>query len=218
MAEIWGAALVAVGTAYGAKKQGDAADDAARARQEGSDAAIGEQRRQFDLTRQDNMPWLQGGQWAVGQLQDTLSGDYAGFFDSPDYLATQEQGLDFLGRSAASRGGLFGGGNTKDLMKYGQTLAAQQLGNYRGALGTLAGYGQNAAQSLGQFGANAANQIGAQYNNAGNARASSYLSRGDTSAQLGAGLAGAFNNWYQGNKANNPGGTGWYLGNNPGRG
>ena len=31
-------------------------------------------------------------------------------------------------------------------------------------------------------------------------------------------IGGAFNNWYSNNLANNPGGTGWYVGNNPGVG
>lgn len=214
----WGVAVAAVVGAYGANEQKKAGEAAADAQSDASAAAIAEQRRQFDLTRQDNMPWLETGQWALGRYKDVMNGDYTDFYNSPDYLATQQQGLGFLDRSAAARGGLFGGGHGADLMKYGQGLAAQQLGNYRGALGTLAGYGQNTAQSLGQFGANAANQIGSQYNNIGNARASSYFNSADVNSQFASGLGNAFGNWYGNNSANNGGGTGWYLGNNPGKG
>ncbi len=214
----WGVVATAVVGAYTANQQGKAGDKAADAQARGSQAAIDEQRRQFDLTRQDNMPWLDAGKWGLQRFQDVMDGNYTDFYNSPDYKATQEQGLGFLDRSAAARGGLFGGGHSADLMKYGQGLAAQQLGNYRGALGTLAGYGQNTAQALGQFGANAANAIGAQYNNIGNARASSYLNRADANSQFAAGLGNAFGNWYGNNSAMNGGGSGWYLGNNPGRG
>ena len=153
-------------------------------------AEIAEQQRQFDLARQDQMPWLEAGKWALPLLQQSYSGDNEAFFNSPDYLATQKQGMQFLDRSAVSRGGLFGGGHTKDLVGYGQDLAAQQLGNYRGGLAQLAGLGQNSAQSLGQFGANKANAIGNAYMDAGRARASSYLAQGDAAAGMANGISG----------------------------
>jgi hypothetical protein len=207
-----GVAVVGGVASYQSNKKGSqAAGDA-------SGAAIDEQRRQYDQTRQDQLPWLEAGQWALPKLQATYSGDYSGFYDSPDYLASQEQGLSFMDRSAAARGNLAGGGHSADLVKYGQGLAAQQLGNYRSGLGNLAGLGQTSAQSLGQFGANSANQIGAQYANLGNIRQSAYTQQGNNYGQMAGAIGGGLNNWYQQNRANNPGGTGWYLGNNPGRG
>jgi hypothetical protein len=214
----WGVIATAVVGAYTSNQQKKAGEKAAGAQEDAAHASIDEQRRQYDQTRLDNMPFLQAGQWAAPRYQDTLDGNYTDFYNSPDYLATQQQGVKAMDMSAAAHGGLFGGGHSADLTKYGQQLGAQQLGNYRSALGTLMGNGQNSAQSLGQFGANAANQISGQYGNIGNARASSYGNTADANSQFAAGMGGAMNNWYQNNSANNGGGTGWYLGNNPGRG
>ena len=128
----WVAVGVGVGTAVvGAVSQDRAADKAADAQGQASNNSIAEQRRQFDLMRQDQMPWLRAGQWALPKLQETYDGNFTGFLNSPDYKATQEQGLSFMDRSAASRGALFSGGHSADLMKYGQGLAARRGGSDR---------------------------------------------------------------------------------------
>lgn len=46
----------------------DAANTAARAEERAAQMSIDEQRRQFDLTRADQAPWLQAGQGALNQL------------------------------------------------------------------------------------------------------------------------------------------------------
>lgn len=46
----------------------DAANTAAHAEERAAQMSIDEQRRQFDLTRADQMPWLQTGQGALNQL------------------------------------------------------------------------------------------------------------------------------------------------------
>lgn len=200
------AAVTAVGSAYSANKSD-------KAQQKGGDAAIAEQRRQYDQTREDQLPWLQAGGNALTQMQKLNAGDFSGFTDSPDYRFAYDQGMQALDRSAAARGGLFSGGQQADLMKFGQGLATQNYGNYYNRLASMAGVGQTAATNLGQFGQSMANNIGnAQMANA-NARASTYGAYG----QGLAGLAGAFNYGYQQNRANN-GNTGWYFGNNPGPG
>jgi hypothetical protein len=192
----WGAVIGAAVSLYGASQQNKAADKGAKAQEHASQAAIDEQRREFDLARGDQAPWLQSGQWALPRLQDTLNGNYTGFFKSPDYLATQAEGVHTIDQSAAAHGGLFGGGHTRDLARFGQGLAAQQLGSYRSALGTLAGYGQNSAQNLGTLGQNMATNIGNQYNNMGNARQSMYQQRGDTNAQLAGSLGNLYGQYF----------------------
>lgn len=201
------AAVTAVGSAYSANKS-------AKAQAKGGDAAIAEQRRQYDQTREDQLPWLQAGQGALGQLQKLNAGDFSGFIDSPDYQFALQQGTQALDRSAASRGNLFSGGQQADLMKFGQGLATQNYGNYYNRLASMAGVGQTAATNLGQFGQSAASNIGNAHMANGQARASTYGAYG----QGLAGLAGAANYGYQQNRANNGGGTGWYFGNNPGPG
>lgn len=217
MAEIWAAAVatVAVG-AYSANQQKKGAQGMANAAQQGSAAEIAERARQYDLTRSDQAPWLQAGTSALAQMQALNSGDFSSFQASPDYEWTFNQGLQALDRSAV--GNLRGGGTDADRMAYGQGMASQQYGNYYNRLAGLAGIGQNTASGLGSLGMSMANQNANSIGNATLARQSAYGANADANSQLAAGLGGAFNNWYQGNLANNPGGTGWYLGNNPGRG
>jgi hypothetical protein len=211
----WGAVAAAVVGAYASNQ---AAKKGANAQKGASGAAIAEQQRQFDLTRQDQLPWLNAGTDALSQLQRLNAGDMSAFNQSPDYKFALEQGTQTLDRSAAAHGGLFSGGQQADLMKFGQGLATQNYGNYYNRLASLAGLGQTTASNLGQLGANMASNIGNAYMNAGNARASSYQQQGNNYAGLAAAGGNAFGNWYQNNKANNPGGTGWYFGNNPGQG
>jgi len=214
----WGAVAAAVVGAYSASQSNKAAKDGANAQAGASQAAIDEQRRQYDLSRQDMAPWLQAGGGALAQMQALNSGDFSSFHASPDYTFSFGEGQRALDSGAAARGGLFGGAHSRDAIKYGQGMAEQQYGNYYNRLQSMAGQGQTTATGLGTLGANMANQIGGQYSNMGNARASSYGQIANNNSQLAAGLGGMFNNWYQQNSANNGGGTGWYLGNNPGRG
>ena len=64
---------------WGANKAADATTDAAK-------IATNEQKRQYDLTRSDQMPWMQTGKWALGQLQNAMQGDFSGFYNSPARL------------------------------------------------------------------------------------------------------------------------------------
>ena len=196
---------------YGANKQAGAAKDAAKAQQKSTDATIAEQKRQYDLSRGDQMPWLQTGTWALDQQKKALTGDFSGFQASPDYQFALDQGMQGLDRSAAARGKLFSGGYGQDLTKYAQGMATQNYQNYLNNLGRLSNTGQSTATSLGALGQNYANAFGrAQQNNA-DARASSYAGQanawGNAATQIG-GIAGN----YFGSKG------GWYLGNNPGPG
>lgn len=214
----WGYAAAAVGSIVAGKMSADGAKDAAGAQTQASMAAVDEQRRQFDLTRQDQLPWLQAGQNSLATQQALLSGDYSKFYQSPEYQWTQQQGLQGIDRSAAARGSLYSGGADADRMKFAQGLASQEYGNFWNRLAGVSGTGQTSATNLGSLGQQSASNIGNALIGAGNARASAYQSQADTNAQTIGALGGMFNNWYQGNKANNGGGTGWYLGNNPGRG
>ena len=59
-------------------------------------------------------PYMQTGTMANTGIQSLLGGDYSGFYNSPDFKAAMQAGGDMLDNSAASRGGLFGGGDDKD--------------------------------------------------------------------------------------------------------
>jgi hypothetical protein len=173
---------MAASAAYAANRQRKAASKGAQAQEDASNAAIGE-------ARQNLGPYSEFGQQAIPQLQQLNSGDYSGFLSSPDYLAARDMGQSQLDHSAAARGGLFGGGNTRDTIKFGENLATQYLGNYRNSLFNQLGVGQNAANTM-------TGAVTGQMNNIGNARQSSYQQQGDTNVQLAGGIGGLFSRYY----------------------
>lgn len=190
MAEIWGAALVAAGTAYAANEQAGAAKDAAAASQNAANASTAEQRRQFDLTRQDQMPWLDAGRNALSQIAELNAGDFSSFRESPDYQFALTQGLQGLDRSAAARGGLLAGGHSADVMEYASGLASQNYNNYKNGLYSIAGLGQTTASGLGSLGMGMANSIGNLNMANADAQRQSAYAKADANSQLAGGLAG----------------------------
>lgn len=75
----WGAAIAAGGAIIGGSMQSGATKDAARAQQEQSEAAIKEQRRQYDLSRKDFEPYREAGYGALDRLQFLLGLDAAAY-------------------------------------------------------------------------------------------------------------------------------------------
>lgn len=185
----WGAVAGAV---IGAVASNNAANKSSKASQKASDQSIAEQRREYDLARQDQMPWLQAGGWALGQQQAALNGDWSGFYNSPDYAYALDQMTRNADRSAAAHGALGSGGHQGDLAELYNGLALQNYNGYYGKLAGLSGTGQSAAQNLGQFGMQAANNISNAYQSAGAARASSYQQQGQNWAGLAQGLGNMY--------------------------
>ena len=193
----WGYAIAAVGTYLGSRESNKGAGKAADASERAAQLQVDEQHRQFDITQGNLAPWLQAGNWGLGKQQDFLKGDFSGFESSPDYKYALQEGTNSIDHSAAARGGLFGGGHTRDLTRFASGLATQNADNYYNKLTGLSQTGYNTGQSVGQFGANMAGQIGQQYNNMGNARQSAYNQIGQNNAQMGAAIGGAVNYYGQ---------------------
>jgi hypothetical protein len=181
-------ALVAGGaTVAGGLIQGSAARSASRAQQASADAAVAEQRRQFDLTRSDQQPWLQAGQNALARLQDPNA-----FQADPGYNFARNEGMRGIERSAAARGGATGGNALRALSQFNQGMADQSYGNWWNRQAGLAGVGQASAQSLGALGAQTASNIGNSLMAGGDARASGIAGQANA---LSGGLAGLSNIW-----------------------
>lgn len=202
----WVAVGAAAVTVVGGAINANSAKKSAASANAGQQAAIAEQQRQYDQTRQDQMPWLQAGTNSLGQMQALNAGDFSSFKQSPDYKFAYDQGLATLDRSAARNGNLFSGGHQADLMKFGQGLASQNYNTYYNRLASMAGVGQNTAANLGSFGQNAANNIGNSLTAMGNNRASMYQQQGDNMGQAVGAIGGIFNNWAQQRSANKGGG------------
>lgn len=118
----------------------EAAGDAARAAKRAGKKAIAELREQFDLTREDLLPYMEAGKEALADYQANIRGDpqapdLADFsfdpkqiVDSPAYQFLMEQGMTALDRAAAGRGQLASGNRLYDVTRYAQGLASQEYG------------------------------------------------------------------------------------------
>lgn len=165
-----------------------------------------QQQRYFDESRQDQMPWLQAGQASLADLvRQMQSGgfdtpyqqfDASQLGNDPGFQFRLAQGQKALERSAAARGGLSSGGFMKGLARYAQDYGSNEFQNAWGRhqseyaarqaenagrfgrMSSVAGMGQNAAQSLGNLTqaragmmGNFANSMGSLYGAKGNAQA-----------------------------------------------
>lgn len=195
-------AVMAVASAYSANQQKKAASQGAKSASNAAQMQVDEQRRQFDLTRADQAPWLQAGSTALGQQQAFLNGDMSGWNKSADYLGALQGGTQALDRSAAARGSLFSGGQLADLQNLGQRTAQQYMGNYYDRLAGLSRTGSQTASGLGQLGMQMAGNIGNAYGNAAQQRASSYQQAANANSQMAGSLANGANQligYYYGN-------------------
>lgn len=115
--------------------------------------------------------------------------DYSAFYESPDYKFALEQGLRATNSGLAARGLSNSGRAMKELTRFGQGLASQQLNTYRNSLAALAGVGQTATTNTAQLGGATAANVGSAYQNAADARASGYIASGNA-------ISGGINNAY----------------------
>lgn len=173
---------------------GSAATDAASIQAQATQAGIGEQRRQFDITQGNLDPFLQAGTGAL-QTQQALLGQLgpeaaaaaqAQFMAAPGQQAAQERAQKNLLQNAAATGGL-GGANTRTaLVQQGVDFSNLQFGDFQNRLAGLSGTGQTAATNLGQLGGQTASNISGLLQAGGQAQASGILG----AQQANAGLAG----------------------------
>ncbi|WP_057632524.1 hypothetical protein [Stenotrophomonas humi] len=184
------AAIVGVAvSAYAANQQKKAAKGAANATQRAADSATAEQARQYDQSRQDNMPWLQAGQNALSRLEGASAGNFDSFKASPDYQFTLDQGLKGLERGASARGGLYSGGADADRMQFGAGVASQQFGDWWNRQAGIANVGQTTASGLASLGQNYANAAGNNAFAAADARSSAYGQRAYANNALAGSIA-----------------------------
>jgi len=167
----------------------NAADTAARASGQASDASIAEQRRQFDIAQANQQPFLAAGTGAVNQLGAGLQpgGRFSAApqfnFDynqntDPGYGFRFDQGMRGVNASMAARGRGLSGANIKGAIDYGQGMGSQEYNNAFNRyvtgfnantnaqntdfnrLSGVAGTGQTAAGNLATLGSNTAGNIG----------------------------------------------------------
>ena len=131
-----------------------AAEKAGNLQADSSKYAADISQKQFEQTRKDQMPWLNAGKNALGDLTQyidkspdfndkwggriesayqggQLTGglDPANFQTDPSYQFRKQQGMDGLQSSAAAGGSLLSGAALKSLNEYNSNLASQEYGN-----------------------------------------------------------------------------------------
>lgn len=205
----WVAAAVVGGALITSEAAGDAADAQAGA----ADAATGEQRRQFNLIREDQAPYREAGVEALTRLRN-----YSDHIPRPDEVMAEpgyqfglQEGIGNIQNTAAARGGLYSGNTLRALTRYGTDYATtryndafnrmQATDNTRwNRLASLAGIGQTATNQVGAAGQNLANQVGQIAMSNANAQGAAGMARGNiwgnALGQLGS-MAGR-NNWFGG--------------------
>lgn len=154
-----------------------ASKSAGNAQAASADRAAAESGRQYDQTRQDQMPWMDAGKGALNRLQNPGEN----FTASPGYQFRLSEGQRGVQQSAAARGGAYSGNAMKALNDYNQGMASSEYGNWWNQQSGLAGVGQSTAANLGQLGAQNAANVGNALMAGGDARAS--------------GIMGAANSW-----------------------
>lgn len=167
-----------------------AANRAADAQRDATMAGIAEQRRQFDLGREDMAPYRQAGTDALGRLSQLISSyrpfDGEELRTDPGFQFGLREGLGAVEQGAAARGGLFSGKTLRDLVQFGQdygTTMFDRRGAFRlgeqqqryNQLAGVAGTGQSAAMGGAQLGAQSAGTIADLLTQGGNARAAGII-------------------------------------------
>lgn len=153
-------------------------------------AALGEQRRQFDISQANMQPWLTAGKGALTEQQNLmgLGGDsstaLSSLVNSPGYQNRLQQGQRSQDASSAVRGGMGSGKALTAANAWGQEYASNEYNNRLNQLAGLSGTGQTTSNNLAS--------LGAQYgSDAGNATMSAAQSR----ASGLQGAAKAFSDW-----------------------
>lgn len=222
-----GAGVGLLGSAMQSDAAGDAADTQAASTREG----IAEQRRQFDLTRQDFAPYRQAGVNALAQFQQGVSTPTtaADVMSDPGYQFGLDQGQQAIDRKIAAMGGRVSGAAIKAAGRFGTnyattgyTAADQRRNDRLNRLASLAGIGQSATGASAAAGTAAANNISDMTTAQGNAAAGAQMAQGqiwgNTANQIAAlysrtrqptGGGGDYGVWSTPDIAGTNGGFGW---------
>ena len=160
----WAVAAAVVGAGavvYSANENSKAIDKASESSSETSSDTNAMLQRQYDQTREDNEPWRLAGEQALQEIQETPdfqfeSEDYD-FFSDPSYEFRQQEGINALDRSAASRGRVLSGAQDRAVTRYASDLASQEYGNAFNRAKTTFDTNLNTQKSLAGVGQQAVN-------------------------------------------------------------
>lgn len=136
----------------------DAMSDAANQYEDKANQALDMYKKMYESQQEYLNPYWKFGTNALNQLSNFGQN----FKADPGYQFRLDQGLQAMDRSAAARGGLQSGAALKGAQQYGQNLASNEYNNAFNRQMSMAGMGQQAANSMGNY----AGQYGQNYGNA----------------------------------------------------
>ena len=164
---------------------GGAEKKAGEARAAGITEGIAEQRRQFDVTREDFAGFRERG-GVAGEREAEFLGlrgaeaeraALEGFTESPGQAFLRERGLRAANRAASVSGELGGGNILEELQRRGTGFAQQLLGERLDRLAGVAGRGLQATTAGAGFGRDISANISGLLGARGEARAGGILGR-----------------------------------------
>lgn len=166
-------------------------NQAASAQEKAANEAENTQMKMFNTAQQGLQPYEQGGQAALGTLNNLLSPNSTTAQNTlqslPGYQFALNQGLQATQAGAAARGLGTSGAALKGAATYATGLAQQNYTNYANTLQNLVNTGEGAAGSLGQAAVATGQGIASSQTGAGNAAAAGDIGTGTS-----------FTNWLQG--------------------
>jgi hypothetical protein len=212
----WSAAAIVGGGLISSMIGSDSAEDAASQQRAGTEAAIGENRRQFDLIRQDQAPFREAGVASLKRLRDMLNPggsldrrfSVADFWADPVTALGYQSGLDLgtraLRNAAPLTTGIDSGAALKELTKFGTDYTSGKAGeaysrfegdktNVFNRLAAMAGIGQTANSVNAAAGMSTGNNIASLLTAQGNANAASHIAQGNAMS----GGVTSLSNWWQ---------------------
>jgi hypothetical protein len=204
----WGDWIKLGGTLASSYLQSNAAGNAADAANAATQAGIGEQRRQFDLTRADFAQYRAAGVGALGQLAGDINKPVtaAEVMQDPGYQFGMQQGQQAIDRKIAAMGGRVSGAAIKEAARYGTDYAStgynaayQRKQDRLNRLAAIAGIGQTSTANSAQAGSNAANAITALQQSNAATQGAAGLARSNIWAGTGNQIAAMAGNWFGGN-------------------
>ena len=176
-----------VGDIVGSMIGADASRSASNTQADTTREGIGEQRRQFDLTREDYAPWREAGKNALATIMSDINNPVTAsdVMQDPGYQFGLTQGQNALDRKFAAAGGRVSGAAMKSASRYGTDYAStgynaayQRRQDSLNRLASVAGLGQTATAGSAAAGAGAANAISAMTTAQGNAAGAARLAQG----------------------------------------
>lgn len=188
-AAVVGAAVV--GGVASSMAQANAADSAAQAQMNSTNASIAQQNYQFQQLQALLKPYSDAGLKSLNSQQDLigLNGNDAqqkaldALQNSSQFNGLVKQGENAILQNASATGGLRGGNTEAALAQFRPQMLSQLINDQYTKLGGITSLGQNAAAGQGNAGMQSANAISNLLQQSGAAQAGAALAAGKAQAQ-----------------------------------